>query len=456
MNYYLGIDVSKGYADFVMINQHKKITEPGFQLDDTFDGHQRLYQYLSDFFKKHQNATLFAAVESTGGYENNWFHSLHKFQEFFNIQVARLNPKGVNHLAKAGLNRIITDNLAAKNIAEYLLTHPEKVDYQTQDYYYPIRQKWNFIHSLTKEKTKHLNQLNSLLYKANPDILCYCKDNVSQWVLKLLCKFPTAKRLAHASVDQLTKIPYLTKNRALEIIQRSRNSVASANDPLTQDTIKTLAGEILRLESLIDRQNKLIAKHCPFPEIDLLKSFKSISDFSAIGLLVQIGSVKRFPTVKKLSSFFGMHPVFKTSGDGTSGMRMSKQGRKQPRAILFMVALNAISQNPVIKKTYARNLAKGKCRMDAIGVCMHKILRIVYGMLKHNRPFDPEIDKLNQKRNKQSKPKENQIKNLRRYHDLDDHAPISKRQKIKRKELKSSQNGSTVMHEIISETLSQN
>lgn len=455
MNYYLGIDVSKGYADFVMISQNKKIIESGFQLDDTFDGHQKLFNYLSKFFEQHKDAALHAAVESTGGYENNWFHSLHEFQEFFNLKVARLNPKGVNHLSKAGLNRMITDNLSARTIAEYLLTHPEKVDYQTQDYYYPLRKKWNFSHSLTKEKTRYLNQLESLLYEANPDILFYCKDNVSKWVLKLLKKYPTAKRLAGASVTKLAQIPYISKEKAREIIERTQNTVASANDFLTQDTIKTLADQILRLEQLIDLQVKLIMQNCPFPEIDLLKSFKSIGDFSAIGLLIQIGSVKRFPTVKHLASFFGIHPVFKTSGDGTSGMRMSKQGRKQPRAILFMVALSAISQNPVIKETYARNLAKGKCRMDAMGVCMHKILRIVYGMLKNNQPFNPEIDRLNQEKGTHTSQKE-QTHRLRRYQKPDEYAPISRRQKIKRKEHESSQDGNSAMHEIFFDTPSSN
>ncbi len=455
MNYYLGIDVSKGYADFVMISQNKKIIESGFQLDDTFDGHQKLFDYLSKFFEQHKDAALHAAVESTGGYENNWFHSLHEFQEFFNLKVARLNPKGVNHHSKAGLNRIITDNLSARTIAEYLLTHPEKVNYQTQDYYYPLRKKWNFIHSLTKEKTKYLNQLESMLYEANPDILFYCKDNVSKWVLKLLKKYPTAKRLAGASVTKLAQIPYISKEKAREIIERAQNTIASANDLLTQDTIKTLADQILRLEQLIDRQVKLIVQNCPFPEIDLLKSFKSIGDFSAIGLLIQIGSVKRFPTVKHLASFFGIHPVYKSSGDGTSGMRMSKQGRKQPRAILFMVALSAISQNPVIKETYARNLAKGKCRMDAMGVCMHKILRIVYGMLKNNQSFNPEIDRLNQEKGTQNNQKE-QTNRLRRYQAPDEYAPISRRQKIKRKEHESSQDGNSAMHEILFDTPSLN
>ncbi len=32
----MGIDVSKGYADFVIINQQKQPVVKGFQLDDTF------------------------------------------------------------------------------------------------------------------------------------------------------------------------------------------------------------------------------------------------------------------------------------------------------------------------------------------------------------------------------------------------------------------------------------
>lgn len=454
-NYYLGIDVSKGYADFTMLDSNKKIVESNFQLDDTFVGHQKLFNFLNQFFGAHNGATVFAAVESTGGYENNWYHSLHKFQETLNLKVARLNPKGVNHHSKAGLNRVITDKLAAKNIAEYLISHPEKVSYQTQDYYYPIRKKWTFIKSLIKDKTKYLNQLESLLYQANPDILVFCKDNVSRWILLLLQNFPTAKSLASASVEQIAKIPYISKERAQTLIEQAKISIASAKDVLTKDTIKTIAGEILRLEKLIDRQVQLIVQNSDFQELDLLKSFKAIGDLSAIGLLIEIGAFERFPTVKHIASFFGLHPVFKTSGDGIRGISMSKQGRKEPRAILFMVTLTAIRDNPLIKEVYIRNLQKGKCKMDAIGVCMHKILRIVYGMLKNNQPFDPEIDRRNQQNNLQNN-KATQTDANRRFQEKDENAPISKRQNKKRKEQEMSQNGNTVMHEINLHTLSMN
>ena len=46
-------------------------------------------------------------------------------------------------------------------------------------------------------------------------------------------------------------------------------------------------------------------------EVELLKTFKGIGDYSAIGLMLEIQAVERFATAKKLASFFGLHPIFK-------------------------------------------------------------------------------------------------------------------------------------------------
>ena len=51
--YFLGIDVSKGYADFILLDNKKNIVEKNFQFDDTFDGHNQLYCFLSSFIAKH-------------------------------------------------------------------------------------------------------------------------------------------------------------------------------------------------------------------------------------------------------------------------------------------------------------------------------------------------------------------------------------------------------------------
>ncbi len=85
--------------------------------------------------------------------------------------------------------------------------------------------------------------------------------------------------------------------------------------------------------------------------------------------------------------------------------------------------------------------------MAAMGLCMHKILRIIYGMLKHNKAFDPQIDLKNRQKTPSRKSNVGQDKD-RRYQDFDSKAPISRRQKMKRKERKQSQNVNNVEYGI--------
>ena len=117
---------------------------------------------------------------------------------------------------------------------------------------------------------------------------------------------------------------------------------------------------------------------------------------------------------------------------------MSKQGRKEPRRILYMVALTAIRCNPLIREIYHRHQQLGKCNMSAIGVCMHKILRIIYGMLKHQNPFDPQVD-INNRQLKKGKLNQQAKDKDRRFQGFDPHAPISRRQNKKRLERKQPQ-----------------
>ena len=95
--YYLGIDASKGYADFVLLSGDRKFIEKGFQLNDTFDGHCKLFEILSGY----ASHVIYAGIESTGGYENNWYHMLRKIRRNLNVHVARVNPYAVHHSGKA-------------------------------------------------------------------------------------------------------------------------------------------------------------------------------------------------------------------------------------------------------------------------------------------------------------------------------------------------------------------
>jgi len=118
---------------------------------------------------------------------------------------------------------------------------------------------------------------------------------------------------------------------------------------------------------------------------------------------------------------------------------MSKQGSKNMRKILFNIAKTAIVRNPLIKEIYEKKVSHGMSKMAAIGVCMHKTLRIIYGMLKNKQAFNPSIDKQNveHSKTKHQEKMENDNANInksRRYQKFDEKAPISRKQTKKRKE----------------------
>jgi len=355
--------------------------------------------------------------------------------------VARLNPARVKYNSQANAKRNCTDQISAQDVAEYLATHADKVLYNEPEGHAQLRRMWSHIQLLLKLKTQLVNHLESVVYSSMPELLTYCRHGMPQWLLRVLAKYPTYQQLQRAS---LVRIPYVSKQKAEKLLACIEHGIGDSN-PISGSIISSLATQILALELEITRAKKHLEDNCQHhhAQIALLRSFKSIGAYSAVGLLVYIGDIARFASAKKLASYFGLHPIFKQSGDGLWGNHMSKQGASDVRALLYMVAFSAIQHNPIIKELYARCRAKGMKGNAALGVCMHKILRIVYGMLVHNTPFDPQTHRQHMERTKSHAVHSHNRSSVQR-REFDQHAPISRRQHKKRKEQTLSQDENLV------------
>lgn len=431
----MGIDASKGYADFTVINESKEVIDKNYQLDDTDSGHKQLKARIKKYFSDDSDMVVYAGVESTGGYENHWYDYLKSLRTEYKIEVSRINPLIVMHSSKADMKRNGTDKMSALNIAECLISHKEKIKYNQTDSFRILKRSWTHIALLTKQKVQLENQLDSFMYESNPELLAYCKNGKYLWLLRLLEKYPTAKDLAKANIKEITKLPYITDKLAFSIVVASQRTASKDDNPFSGILIKSLATQILGLRKAIALLKKEVFKQCDFEEIKILQSFKGMGIDSATGLFVIIENIDRFASAKKLASFFGIHPVFKQSGDKTSKYCMSKRGSRLARKILFMVALSAARCNPHIKKIYKRHLTKGMTKKAALGAIMHKITRIVYGMLKNKTKYDPQVDIKNSLVSVESVITVSKVDKLsRRYQEYDSVAPISRRQSKTRKE----------------------
>jgi transposase len=454
---YLGIDVSKGYSDFILLDWQCNVLEDYFQLSDTVSGRKEL-KGLIDKWKKSGLTELYCGVESTGGYENNWHSFLKGLQSGGGLWVSRLNAKAVKSVSDASLRRTITDNVSATNIASYLAKFPEKVDYgietkQEDEHFKEGRQFVTSIRMWTKQKVQLGNQLEKLLYQHLPELLVYCRNGLPSWLLRMFVKHASAEAIKKAGEAKLVKIKGITTEKAQAILKKLKESDQQTSSAI-QRLISTIATEVLHQQELaVSGKSYLNELYKDDSSVKLLCEVKGIGLDSAVSIVLELENVHRFANSKKVSSYFGFHPTFKQSGDGFWGNHMSKKGRSNLRSVLYMAAMSAVRYNPMFKALYARFRGQGMKHKQAIGVVMHKMLRVIYGILKSGKSFDAATEEkhraaasgkqeLKKKEDKVNKQSFEQKKH--RFQTIIETAPISGRNSIARKRQMASQTSTEV------------
>jgi transposase len=441
-NGFLGIDASKGYSDFVLLDGSLQALSKPIQFDDTRRGHRQLSSWLNRQIEVHNLDQVWAGVESTGGFEDNWHARLIELGNTLPVKIARLNPLGVKHAAKATLPDQVTDAQSAYYIAAYLRRYREKVSWQQPETKYrSFRSFDGHIRLLVKQRSQLISQFKQLLYSCFPELQRFCKDSIPNWVLELLTKYPTPQKLARARPTTVAKINYVSLEKAQRLVDKAKQSVAgraAGNDGIL---MASMASQIQVKQRHIAKLKKKLTQKCQGPETELLETIPGIATYSAVALMIQIENIRRFATPGKLAGYFGVYPAIRVSGDKKPVVRMSKKGRAQMRATLYMCAGNAVLHDEHLKGIYHKHRGKGKSHKQALGVLMHKLLRIIWGMLTRQTAYNADKDRSNQQKNNRpdTNSQQNELESKRRLQAFDQDAPISRVASKKRKAYQHSQ-----------------
>jgi transposase len=440
---YVGIDVSKGYADFIFLDQNKMIYETNFQLDDNHTGHELLQKKLAMLSR--QGFKVVCGLESTGGYEQNWVRCVKQLTENeLSVELYKLNARGVKHQLESELRRTITDGVSAEGIAIYVINnyatklHNWKRGIAKDEKTTGRQMLCKLIISQQKHLTAKYNQLEKVIYRQFPELLQYCKHGIPLWITRLLEKYPSLNAIKNAKLSGVDKIKCVTEAKANILKGLAKSSIGNTiKDPVMDIIMQTLCSEIIHIDNQIDTLKKQLIAHEVDEEVNLLCSIRGIAEWSAVGILVHLDDISQFVDSHQIASFFGVHPTYKQSGDGKWASKMSKAGNKTMRSVLYNAANNVVLHNAYFKAVYARHRANGKKHQAAIGIIMHKLLRVVYGMLKSKLPFNEQTDIVNQVKSNQEIQNEaikvSVNKTSRRYQELGTVAPLSGRNYKKRK-----------------------
>lgn len=183
----------------------------------------------------------------------------------------------------------------------------------------------------------------------------------------------------------------------VDMRQQERNRLEAASGVVVDQLIE----HITYLENAIKDTKRLINAHIDnHPDMRdnrrLLETIPGIGEATIHVILAEFADINRFKNAKALAAYLGVAPRIRESGSSVRGRAMmSKMGRSALRKSFFMPALVALRYNPLLIEMQQRLLAAGKPKMAVVGAAMRKLVHIIYGVLKHREPFNPEFVAVN-------------------------------------------------------------
>jgi transposase len=207
---------------------------------------------------------------------------------------------------------------------------------------------------------------------------------------------PPAWQPPPASVRTLTAL--LTRRDAVaDDVQRERNRQGATEFSEAPEAVReSLAKSIAFLDAELERLQKMINEHID-KDPDLRKKKELLQTIPGVGPRVAdhmaaLLAGRSFERAEQLAAYLGLVPVHWESGSSVHGRpRMSKAGPAHLRKLLYMPAVVAGRYNPHIKAMNERLLARGKCKMAAIGAAMRKLAHLCFGVVRSGKPYDPNF-----------------------------------------------------------------
>jgi len=199
---------------------------------------------------------------------------------------------------------------------------------------------------------------------------------------------PTPSALALREIARqicaLTEMRAATRNRE-QAARSSGVSCACVRQEL-QRTLRHLQASILRL---LRAASQLRAQDAQLERrFQLLRSLTGIGELSGVQILAEVNLLEG-RKVRQWVKHSGLDVREYRSGKAVYHKpRISKCGNRYLRRALYMPALVAARHNPGLRAFYQHLLGRGKTKLQALVAVMRKILHAIYGMFRHDRPYD--------------------------------------------------------------------
>lgn len=142
------------------------------------------------------------------------------------------------------------------------------------------------------------------------------------------------------------------------------------------------------LEELMAELRSMTAQVVDPQLVQLLSSIPGVGQLTAVTVLAEIGSIRRFPGPKQLVAFTGLDPRVRQSGMVlVRNTKLTKRGTPELRRVLFLAANAARRFDPELRFYYQKKRHEGRTYTAATVATARKLCYRIYAVLQRGTPY---------------------------------------------------------------------
>lgn len=383
---YIGIDIAKTNHVAAIMNAKGEIICEPFTVTNDFSGFSKLLQKI----KKQKKENVVIGLESTSHYGYNLISSFNEL----NYKIAVINPIETASIRRKRLRNSKTDSIDAKIICKFLLTENYRFISENEIQMLDLKNLCRHRQNLKKQKSRLKIQLTGFTDIIFPEIQQFFKSGIhGKAVYALLKSHSSADEIAGLHLTYLSNLlinhsrGHYNGQTAKDLKTLAKSSVGLKNACLSLQITQTIESVEL-IEKQIDEVERRISE-AMVKISSVITTVPGIGDINGAMILSEIGSISRFQKPEQVVAFAGLDPIVRQSGNfRASSTRMSKRGSSTLRFALINAAWNVSLKNETFGKYYALKISQGLRHYAALGHVAHKLIRVIFKLLKFNIAFD--------------------------------------------------------------------
>ena len=383
---YVGIDIAKNTHWASAMNSDGEILLEPFSFQNNNEGFQKFISKLSNFDKQ----KMLVGLESTAHYGENIISYL------FNLdyKIGIINPIQTSNLRKSNIRKTKNDKVDTFIIIKSLTLNNYNLVTTRDINNIKLKGLSRSRHNLIVMRSRSKIQLASFIDQLFPELNKFFKGNLHLNVsYQLLKEYSSPKDISSLHLTKLSNILHdnshgrYNKEDAIRLRELAKNSVGIDNPTLSLQ-IKQAILQIELYTEQIEEVEKLSKQILDEMKSKLL-TIPGMSYNQATVIHGFIGDISRFNKSCQLLAYSGLDPSIYQSGNFEArSTRMSKRGNSLLRYNLVYAAHNLVLHNKTFKEYYDLKRSQGKTHYCALGHCAHKLVRIIFKILKSNVDFD--------------------------------------------------------------------